>query len=78
MTTTNLTANRLLTAALVLSVLGMGIGVGLVIAGFMVGLGTPHGSTLSSSGTITTVAFVVLTVVLSLRPRTRHDTRLRR
>ena len=54
---------------IVVGVLGIGVGVGLVIASFMVGLGTPQGSALSSAGTITTIAFVVLTIVLSVAAR---------
>lgn len=67
------TDNRFMTAGLILGVLGMGIGVGLVIASFMVGPGTATGSSLSSSGTITIIAFVVLTVVLSAASRRQRQ-----
>ncbi|GAA2898240.1 hypothetical protein [Microbacterium esteraromaticum] len=63
------TDSRFTTAAIVVGVLGIGVGVGLVIASFLVGLGTSQGSALSSAGTITTIAFVVLTVVLSAAAR---------
>lgn len=63
------TENRYMTFGLMLGVLGMGIGVGLVIASFIVGVGTSMGAALSSSGTIAIIAFVVLTVVLSVAAR---------
>ncbi len=63
------TDNRLMTVGLVVSVLGIGTGVGLVTASFIVGLGTEKGSSLSSSGTLTIVVFLVLTVVLSVAAR---------
>ena len=64
---------RFTTVGIVLGVLGTGIGVGLVIASFMVGLGTSQGSALSSSGTITTIAFVSLTVVLAAASRRQRQ-----
>ncbi|KQV26367.1 hypothetical protein [Yonghaparkia sp. Root332] len=67
------TDNRFTTVGIVLGVLAIGIGVGLVIASFMVGLGTSQGSALSSSGTITTIAFVILTVVLAAASRRQRQ-----
>lgn len=67
------TDNRFTTVGIVLGVLGIGIGVGLVIASFMVGLGTSQGSALSSSGTITTIAFVILTVGLAAASRRQRQ-----
>jgi hypothetical protein len=67
------TDNRFITVGIVIGVLGIGIGVGLVIASFMVGLGTSQGSALSSSGTITTIAFVILTVVLAAASRMQRQ-----
>jgi hypothetical protein len=61
--------NRYLSFGLMLGVLGMGIGVGLAIASFIVGVGSSMGAALSSSGTFTIIAFVVLTVVLSVAVR---------
>lgn len=61
--------NRYMTFGLMLGVLGMGIGVGLVIASFIVGVGSSMGTALSSSGTITIIAIVVPTVVLSVAAR---------
>ncbi len=63
------TDNRFMTVAIILGVLGMGIGVGLVIASFLVGLGSGQSASLSSSGTTTIVAFLVLTLVLSVVTR---------
>lgn len=55
----------LLTGAIGIGVFGIGIGVGLILASFIVGLGTPHSAALSSTGTTITVAFSVTTAVLS-------------
>lgn len=73
MNSVTLSNNRLTTAGIVLGVLGIGIGVGLVIASFMVGSGTTQGSALSSSGTITTIAFVIVTVVLAAASRRQRQ-----
>lgn len=58
-----------MTFGLRLGVLGMRIGVGLVIPSFIVEVGTTMGAALSSSGTIALIAFVVLSVVLSVATR---------
>lgn len=59
-------ANKpLMTGAIVLGVLGIGIGVGLIIAVFIVGLDAPQSAALSSTGTTITAAFSVTTAVLS-------------
>lgn len=67
------TDHRFTTVGIALGVLGIGIGVGLVIASFMVGLGTSEGSALSSSGTITTIAFVSWTIGLAAASRRQRQ-----
>lgn len=59
------TDKRFMTGVLVLGVLGIGVGVGLIIASFIVGLGTPQSAALSSTGTTITIVFSVTTAVLS-------------
>lgn len=61
--------NRFLTLGLMLGILGLGIGVGLVVASFLVGVGTAMGAALSSSGTITIVVFLILPTVLTSAAR---------
>lgn len=59
-------ANKpVMSGAIVLGVLSIGIGVGLIIASFIVGIGTPQSAALSSMGTTIAVAFSVTTAVLS-------------
>lgn len=67
------TDNRVTLLGLMLGILGLGIGVGLVIASFLVGVGTEMGASISSSGTVTIIAFVILTVVLSAAVRRQRQ-----
>ncbi|MBQ9916385.1 MAG: hypothetical protein IJO71_04180 [Microbacterium sp.] len=65
--------NRSLTLGLMLGILGLGIGVGLVVASFLVGVGTTMGAALSSSGTIAIVVFLILTTVLTSAVRRQRQ-----
>lgn len=65
------TDDRRTTFGLIFGILGLGIGLGLVIASFIVGVGTTEGTALSTTGTAAIGAFVVLTTILSAASRRR-------
>ena len=65
------TGDRRTTFGLIFGILGLGIGLGLVIASFIVGVGTTEGTALSTTGTAAVGAFVVLTTILSAASRRR-------
>lgn len=69
------TDDRRTTFGLIFGILGLGIGLGLVIASFIVGVGTTEGTALSTTGTAAIGAFVVLTTILSAASRRRKQSR---